>query len=737
MAGLLGSLSGRERDFALLKKIATTKQAPMVLKGSKSLIGTIDSISATVETKLGKYKDLYECIRDEDEAQEYFDDIIHNGVAAIDTETSSLDAISCDFAGLCLYTLGRKPVYIPVGHVSAITNELRTDQLSLDFLAEQLKRCVEADVKWITHYGKFDVRVIKNKMRVDIPIYWDTYVASKCLNFDESAALKDLHFKYCDTKDAESLTYDKLFNDIPFTYVPISAAYLYAAGDPLKTYELYAYQKKILNRRKSPDNFNIFRYIEMPLLLAIAEIENTGVVFDFEFAAELSQQYNAKLKTDLANVYQVLDSYKDKIDYFRRTNSDGYKLSDPINIASPTQLAIILYDVLELISPDPKTPRGTGEKILKALNCPLSSVILEYRKTEKLLSTYIDKLPQVVNRDTGRVHCSFNQFGAATGRLSSSDPNMQNIPARNKEIRKMFVAAPGNVFISCDFSQQEPRILAHMSGDTALIEAYAEGRDIYAWIASKIYGERYEDCKETFPDGTDNKAGEKRRSSVKSIVLGVMYGRGAKAIAEQIKSTPEEAQQIIDLFFDTFPLIKKWMDKTISDAHKTGYVETAWGRRRVLKDIKLSPYEVTRVDGQPVDANTKRRYIQELSKVWGNEQRRAVIGRAHREGFILRDNKGYIAEAERQAINTPIQGSAADMTKIAMIRVQNDPVLRRFGCCIVLQVHDELICECPKQHAEFCGKRISEIMIDSAKGVISVPMKCDVKTTLRWYGEAI
>lgn len=737
MAGLLRSLPNRERDLALLKKTATTKQPPIMIKGSQSIIKTIDSITTMVESKLGKYKELYDCLRTEDSVREYFDAIIYNGIASIDTETSSLDPITCDLAGICLYTPGRKPVYIPVGHVSPITYMLRDNQVSREFLQDLLNICETNNVKWIVHYGKFDVRVIKNQFNLNMSVFWDTQLAAKAINPNESAALKDLHFKYCATKDSESLTYDKLFNNIPFTYIPISAAYLYAAGDPLKTFELYEYQKAKLNRRKIPGVYNVFRNIEIPLMPVIAEMEEKGIGFDLDFASELSKKYNSQLKLDLEEVHRILNTYKDKIDHFKRSHADGYKLSDPINVGSSTQLAIVLYDILGYKSPNRNLPRGTGGDILRALRCPLSNAILNYRKTKVLLSTFIDKLPNSVNTKTGRIHCKFNQDGTDTGRISSSDPNMQNIPARNKEIRKMFIPAQGNVFISCDFSQQEPRILAHMSGDKALIEAYAEGRDIYAWIASKIYDERYEDCKETFPDGTDNPAGEKRRSSVKSIVLGVMYGRGAKAIAEQIGCTPEEAQKIIDLFFDTFPLIKKWMDKTIADAHKTGYVETAWGRRRVLKDINLTPYEVTWSDGQPVDVNTRSRYIRELSKAWGREERKMVIDRALKANIILKDNRGYIAEAERQAINTPIQGSAADMTKIAMIRVQNDAELRSLGCCIVLQVHDELICECPRENADIVGQRISQIMIDSAKGVISVPMKCDVKTTLRWYGEAI
>ena len=523
MAGLLKSLpprATRQSDSAIVSKASKSRTVtPTVRGGGKGIYDRISTISAAVSTKLGKYADQYLLLRDEASVADYFRAILENGFGAIDTETDSLDPILCTLAGVCLYTPGQKPAYIPMHHISYMTGAESANQVEDSVVRKCLQECEDAGVKWIMHNAKFDIRVLFNKLNVMVSCFWDTMLAAKCLNENESAALKDLHLKYCKTQDTEALTYEKLFEGIPFTQIPISIGYLYAAGDAIKTWELYEFQKKHLNRRNLPGPFEVFRNIEMPLIPIVADMENTGITLDMEFAQQLSDKYNAILKEREAKFYEVLSMYSEEIERYKAKNPN-HKLSDPVSINSPTQIAILLYDILELTSPDPKKPRGTGEDILLALNVPLSQAILDYRETAKLLSTYVDKLPKVVNPKTGRIHCTFNQYGAATGRFSSSDPNMQNIPSHNKEIRRMFRAAKGNVLISCDFSQQEPRILAHCSNDQNLINAYKEGKDIYAWIASFIYKVPYDECKEFRPDGTTNPEGKKRRDSVKSIILG-------------------------------------------------------------------------------------------------------------------------------------------------------------------------------------------------------------------------
>ena len=757
MAGLLKSLpprATRQSDAAIVAKAATAKSAPVVVKsGGKGIYDRISAISAMVNTKLGKYKDDYVLLRDEESVSQYFQAILNAGAGAIDTETDSLDPITCSLAGVCLYTPGQKPAYIPMHHISYVTNMEYANQVPDDVVAHWLRKCDDANVDWIMHNGKFDIRVLRNKLGVKIKCAWDTMLGAKCLNENESAALKDLNLKYCETDDTESLTYEKLFEGIPFTLVPVSIGYLYAAGDGVKTWNLMEFQKQYLNPTKLPGPYRVFKEIELPIIPVVADMEDAGISLDLKFAAELSEKYNQQLKEREEKFYSVLDMYSKEIEEYKRKNP-GHKLSDPISIGSPTQIAIVLYDILQLESPDSKKPRGTGEDILVALNVPLSKAILEYRETAKLLSTYVDKLPTVVNANTGKIHCSFHQYGAATGRFSSSDPNMQNIPSHNKEIRQMFSASEGCVLISCDFSQQEPRTLAHMSQDQNLIQAYKDGKDIYAWIAEKIYRVPYEECKEFRPDGTKNPEGKKRRDSVKSIILGIMYGRGAKAIAEQLNCSTKEAQKIVDQFYDSFPKVRKWMDDTMHKAHITGYVETAWGRKRRLPDLLLEPYEFKMLDSRPVDFDplsfdsvepvsfevpekTKKDYIERLESTWSMVDKRNIILEAKERGISIKDNGGFIADAERQCINSIIQGSSADMTKLAMIAIGNDEVLKQKRCQLLLQVHDEVIAECPEEYAKECADRLSQLMIGAAASKISVPMKCDAEITRVWYGEVV
>lgn len=758
MAGLLKNLpprSSRKADAAAVQKANRAVAAMPSIKGGKGLYDRISDIVAIVNTKLGKHADEYVLLRDEQSVRDYFDAVIAYGSGAIDTETSSLDPITCALAGVCVYVPGQKPAYIPMHHVSYVTGVESANQVSDDVIRECIIKCEEAGVKWIFHNAKFDKRVFKNQLGVYISADWDTQLGGSCLNENESHKLKDLYPKYVDPTATDSLSYDKLFEGIPFTLIPITTAYLYAAGDGLKTWDLCVFQRKYLTPEKLPGCWNVFWNVEMPIIDVVAAMEDRGVTLDTEFAAELSVKYNELLKEQEAKVYEIISMYDKEIaDYKART--PNHILSDPIGLGSPKQMAILFYDIMGMKSPDDKKPRGTGEEIIATFDTPLSRALLDYRGTQKLLSTYVDKMPGVVNAKTGRIHCSFHQYGAATGRFSSSDPNMQNIPSHNKEIRKMFRARPGYVLISSDFSQQEPRTLAHMSGDTHLIQAYSDGKDIYAWIAERIYKVPYEECKEFRPDGTKNPEGKKRRDSVKSIILGIMYGRGAKAISEQIGSSVKEAQRIVDTFYDSFPTVKKWMDKVLVDAKRNGYVETAWGRKRRLPDVQLPPYEFELIEGAGsqassfdplnfdedqgeagVDPALIQKYSKRLANARGWRDKRDIVEAARKEGIKVVDNGGKIAEAERQCVNSIIQGSSADMTKKAMIAIHNDEELKAMDCHILIPVHDELIVECPEEHAKACAERVSKLMVAAAKEKVSVPMKCDAEITYAWYGDPV
>lgn len=743
-------VDNKKRDTDIINKSKNLITVGATVKGGKNVLDTINTLSAYVNTKLGKYKDKYKVLRTEAEIEDYFNLIQSNGTAALDTETSGLNPMLDDLAGICLYTPGEKAVYIPYGHISYITGSRVANQPTKEFLYKCFFNL--RGIKWIMHNAKFDIRVIRNHIGIKLYAYWDTMLASRCIDENESAALKTLHLKYCNSTDDEAYTYEKLFDGLSFTLVPVNVAYLYAAGDAIKTFELYEYQQTVLNRRKLPGQYSVFMNIEMPLIDVVVDMEDTGITLDIEYAKKLSEKYHTILDEQVATVHSIINNYSKQIEAYKKANPDN-KLSDPINVGSPAQIAILLYDVLRLTSPDKKSPRGTGEEILTVLNHPLSKAILDYRGTVKLLSTYIDKLPEMVNPNTGRLHGSFNQYGARTGRFSSSDPNLQNIPSHNKEIRKMFCAKDGYVLVGADFSQQEPRTLAHISGDENLIGAYAEGKDIYSWVASLVYDVPYDECREFRPDGTVNPEGKERRSFCKSIVLGLMYSRGDKSVAEQLGVSVDEAKKLTRKFFDAFPHVEDFIKSTEQFASEHGYVTTAWGRVRHLPNMLLKPYEFKYVNGNSPNFNPLSfndavvdeivpqsvvdKYTSMLQKTFSSKGKSKIRELLATQGIEIKDNTLKITDASRQCVNSIIQGTSADMSKTAMIHVHNDALLKEWGFQILLQVHDEVIGECPIENAKKVADRLSMIMIDSAKDKISVPMKCDSEITKCWYGDPV
>ena len=283
-----------------------------------------------------------------------------------------------------------------------------------------------------------------------------------------------------------------------------------------------------------------------------------------------------------------------------------------------------------------------------------------------------------------------------------------------------------------------------------MINAYKENKDIYAWIASFIYNVPYDECKEFRPDGTKNPEGKERRTSVKSIILGLMYGRSTKSIAEQLGVSVQKAQEITDKFFNSFPNVKKFVESTEEFARVNGFVETAWGRKRRLPDMQLPDFELKYDDAyafDPLDFDSNEKlevseqdrnyYISKLQRCRFFRDRLAIKEEAKRNGIIIKDNTGFIAEAQRQCVNSIIQGSSADCTKLAMINIHNDSQLQDMGCRLVIQIHDEVIVEVPEENARKCAERLSEIMIEAPKSKLSVPMKVDTEITKCWYGEEI
>ena len=750
------SRSSKGVDKTVVNKSTNRASAPLSIKGG-GLIEKISSINALVESKLGKYKNCYSYFmqQNEDELEHYIDVCIENGIVAIDTETTGLDPISDKCVGFSLYTPSLLAAYVPLHHISYITGMEVENQISDKVAKQQLQRLVENDVKIVMYNAKFDIRVIKNQIGVELKCYFDCHLAAMLLNENEPHGLKTLHSKYVLDGKEDEFSFGKLFDGITFDYVPIKTGYIYAARDAIDTFELYEWQLPYLTHGNAlcveyelEKVANVFWEIEMPFLKVAVDLEENGICLDVDYAQELSNKYHVRLDENLAEFYRILDMYKDEILKYKIKNPNN-KLSDPISVSSPTQLAILFYDILKIESPDPKNPRGTGSDILEKIDNPLCKAILDYRTTSKLLTTYIDKLPSCINPKTGKIHCCINQYGAKTGRMSSDNPNMQNIPSHNKDIRKMFVAEPGYVLMSGDFSQQEPKVMTAMCGDPAMLQAYREGKDLYASIASLAFNKPYEECLEFRPDGTTNKEGKERRSQAKSILLGLLYGRGINSVAEQLHTTKQKAQQIQDKVFRGFPAIKQFEEDTIDMAETLGYVTTFWGRKRRLPEMQLPEFEFmwrpgygdidplsfdSEYEEVEVPMSIQKEYIAKLHK--NPFKKRPIFEEANERGIWIVDNGGKIADATRQCVNSRIQGSAADMSKLAGININNNERLKELGFKLLVPIHDEYLATCPRENAKECAELFSKCMCDAAKD-LGIPISVDAEITERWYGDVI
>lgn len=742
----------KSNDKNIIKKSKTVTTRTSIRSGGNNLATQIQSIVAIANQKLANHKDDYILIREPDQLYEYMKEMKQVGEGALDTETTGLNPLLVDIVGGCIYTPGQKAAYIPINHKSYITGVRTKEQMNEETVSKIMKEFYK-DIRWIFHNAKYDIRVCRKTLGIDFKPYWDTMLAAYCIDEEESHRLKDLHLKYCNSKDTESLTFDALFKGVTFDMIPISTAYLYAAGDAIKTYELMKYQQTLLNRRVLTGPYNVFQNIEMPLISVVADMEDRGVCLDFDVCKNLHEKYHKIREERQKQADEAIAMYKDEIDNYKMKNL-SHKLSDPISLTSPTQLAILFYDILGLTSPDKNKPRGTGEDILKHFaqgkEKNLCEAILGMRNVEKLLGTYIDKMPEIA-LDDGRVHASYNQYGAKTGRFSSSDPNLQNIPSHNKEIRQMFKAKDGYVLIGGDYSQQEPMVTAHLSKDRKMKEAFMNGKDIYATIASLAFHKHYEECKEFRPDGTVNPAGKERRTQAKSIVLGILYGRQIPSIGEQLGVSTKEAQGIYDAVLKAFPELAQFIKDSQTMARTEGYVTTAWGRRRHLHDMQLERYEFSYsgkvINFDPlafgsevsteVPKKVKDNYIKQLDKAFGWKKKNDIIQKALAEGIKIKDNGGFIAQAERQCVNARVQGSAADMAKLAMIAINNDKRMKELDFHLLICVHDEVIGECPKENAKEVKERLSYLMRMAPSHLIELPFKCDCEVSYNWYGEAV
>ena len=853
-----------------------TREEKQELKRIETLRSNIEEATDKVNSLMSKYLNSFQTIEDEVSLASYIEKCLINGVVAIDTETTGLDVYSDKLVGICIYTPEQQEAYIPINHVDYITKERIGSQLDFEFIINQLNRL--KDIKVIMHHANFDIRVLR-QFGIYLDCYWDTMIAANVLNENEEHGLKELYNKYILKDQKDDFNFGKLFSfkGTTFADIPINVAAVYAAHDAKMTYELYKLQVDwFKNNLYLSEAYNLFREIEMPCVKAICDMEDTGFVFNREYHKYLEEKYHKLLVEEEQKLIDELDKYKDQIIEWRKSEDANYREpklekngsikkdrngnieykkskseqlpEEEINLGSPTQLAIIIYDILKWPVVDPEHPRGTGESILinfsKNYNKELATKLLDFRAYSKMVNAFIDSLPTQVKED-GKIHCTLKQYGAKTGRMSCSDPNLQQIPSRNGEIRQLFKAptyyrvekSENNkltfknteeiedvsgewifvkdlsigdiingiriinidnytlptiriyldigyklevnvreryVLIGSDYSQQEPKMLAVLSQDENMLNAAKEGKDLYSAVAAKALHTTYEECLERFPAGTpiveregkwyyatpeeiDNhkynkladgkddiyKEGKNRRQQAKYILLGLMYGRGPSALAEQLNCSKEEAQDIMDSVFNSFPRIKEIDVESKKFAKQEGYTTTIWGRLRRLPDIQLEQYQfdfsnslIPTIQDQ---ARFKKDTIKKLKEnYWRRDIKQKIISEAYKNNRVkIKDNSGFIAQAERQVLNSRIQGSSADMTKKAIVAISKNVELKKLGFNMIVPIHDEIIAQCPLANIRECKKLFIYEMSNAGRDKVDLNITVDPAISFEWDGEPV
>ena len=623
---------------------------------NQSSPATQDASSATApstEAKPTIIPGTYETILTQEHFEKWLAELNNAELFAFDTETTSLDYCKAEIVGVSFAVVAGKAAYLPLAH------QYPDAPLQLDRtkILAQLKPLLENPNKAkLGQNLKYDAHVLANHGICLQGIAHDSMLESYVLNSTATRHnMDDLAKEYLGvtTIHYEDIT-GKGVKQISFQEVPIEQAAPYAAEDADITLQLH--QTLITKLQEQPSLLSLYQDIEMPLLSVLSRIESNGVLID---TGMLSQQ-SLELASQIVSLEQAAHE------------SAGHAF----NLGSPKQLQTILYDQLKLPIRK-KTPKGqpsTEESVLQelALEYPLPKLILDYRSLSKLKSTYTDKLPLQVNDKTGRVHTSYHQAVAATGRLSSSDPNLQNIPIRSEEgrkIRQAFIAPAGYKILAADYSQIELRIMAHLSGDAGLLKAFSAGEDIHKATAAEVFGVALEDVT------TD------LRRSAKAINFGLIYGMSAFGLAQQLGIDNSRAKSYIDLYFARYPGVKNYMDNIRAQAHEQGYVETLLGRRLYLPEIKSK--------------NAARRQY-----------------------------------AERTAINAPMQGTAADIIKLAMISTDQWLFKDKPDAKMIMQVHDELVFEVAEDQLENCSNAIRKLMCSAIE--LNVPLLVDIGIGNNW-----
>lgn len=608
--------------------------------------GTSDSKFSNL-TSLKELDFDYQLVDTEDKRCELIQNIKTKDFFSLDTETTDIDPIHAELVGMSFSYAENQAFYVPVPAE-------RTEALKI---VNEFKEVLENEQTLkIGQNIKYDILTLANYgIEVKGPMF-DTMIAHYVMqpelrhNMDYLAEIY-LHYR---TIPIEDLIGPKGKNQKNMRDLPLESVYLYACEDADITLKLQRVLKKELDACGAS---TLFYDIEMPLVPVLAYMERNGVRIDTDALKETSHHFTLRMNQIEKEIHTLAGM--------------------EFNVSSPKQVGEVLFDRLKIVEKAKKTKTGqyvTSEEVLEGLRNKHEIVgkILDYRGLKKLLSTYIDALPLLINPKTGKIHTSFNQTVTATGRLSSSNPNLQNIPIRNedgKEIRKAFIPEEGCEFFSADYSQIELRIMAHLSGDRNMIEAFREGDDIHAATAAKVY-------KISIDEVT-----REQRSKAKTANFGIIYGISVFGLAERMNVSRAEAKELIDGYFQTYPQIKEYMDQSIARARENGYIETIFGRKRYLPDIN---------------------------------SHNAVV-------------RGY---AERNAINAPIQGSAADIIKVAMVRIYQRFLTEKLRSKMILQVHDELNFSVLPDEKE----KVQQIVIEEMERAYSmqVPLRADCGWGSNW-----
>lgn len=661
---LIERVLGREKKVSPTEAPSTTKRDGQLSLFGEPINTTTKAVSqgnlfaefadeGTNESKFSNLTSLndltfdYQLIDSEEKRSYLIQNIKTKKIFSLDTETTNIDPINAQLVGMSFSYAENQAFYVPIP----------ADQAEALKIVNEFKEVLENEQTLkVGQNIKYDLLALSNYgIKVKGPMF-DTMIAHYVMqpelrhNMDYLAEIY-LHYR---TIPIEDLIGPKGKNQKNMRDLPPESVYKYACEDADITLKL----KNILEKElEASGATKLFYEIEMPLVPVLAYMEKNGVRIDTSALKETSQHFTLRMNQIEQEIYELAGT--------------------EFNVSSPKQVGEILFDRLKIVEKAKKTKTGqyvTSEDTLEGLRHKHEIVgkILDYRGLKKLLSTYIDALPLLINQQTGRIHTSFNQTVTATGRLSSSNPNLQNIPIRNedgKEIRKAFIPEEGCEFFSADYSQIELRIMAHLSGDQNMIEAFREGNDIHAATAAKVY-----------KIGIDEVTRE-QRSKAKTANFGIIYGISVFGLAERMNVPRSEAKELIDGYFQTYPQIKEYMEKSIERARINGYIETIFGRKRYLPDIN---------------------------------SHNAVV-------------RGY---AERNAINAPIQGSAADIIKVAMIRIFQRFQAENIQSKMILQVHDELNFSVLKEEKE----KVQSIVIEEMEKAYSmqVPLSADCGWGYNW-----